>query len=145
MGENADYDAASIHVMPDDLKSIADHLDTAATDVADSIRRINDQLGSLALGWSGATQQEAEDFSNQWSRVMNELFGTEDHPEQGVLNAIVGGLRGTGGGFSKTEHALADMFRKFKDNMNSGGGGTTPADAPADVNDITQTAITEDW
>lgn len=148
MVKKADYDTASIYVEPNELTSIADRLDSAASDVADTIKRINDQTSGLALGWSGKSQQEADDFSNQWSRVMKQLFGTEEHPEDGVLNALVGGLRGAGGGFSKTEHALADMFNDLKKHMNSGGGnpdGKAPADAPDDILDTKQTAITEDW
>lgn len=145
MANKADYDTVSIHVEPDELTSIANRLDFAAADVSDSIGRINTQLTGLQLGWSGRTEQEATDFSNHWVHVMTELFGTEDHPEKGVLNAIVGGLRAAGGGYSKTEHALADMFRDFKKNMSTGGGGDTPTDPPKDITDTSETAITEDW
>jgi len=148
MAQKADYDTSSIYVEPDELRSIADRLDSAASDVADAVGRINDQTSGLALGWSGKTQQEAEDFSNQWTRVMKGLFGTEEHPEDGVLNVLVGGLRGAGAGYAKTEHALADMFREFKKHLNSGDGGSggkAPEKAPDDILDTNQTAITEDW
>lgn len=156
MVKKVDYDTSSIYVEPNELTSIADRLDSAASEVADTIKRINDQTSSLGLGWSGRTQQEAEDFSNQWARVMKDLLGTEDHPEDGVLGALIGGLRGAGGGYSKTEHALVDMFNDMKKHMNSGGGndggkddsddnGKAPKDAPKDITDTKKTAITEKW
>jgi uncharacterized protein YukE len=145
MSNHADYDTASLFVEPDQLKTIADNLTANASDVATSTLNITNTLSDLQLGWAGQSAQEANDIANRWDAVMNELFGTEDDPSTGVLNAIVDGLMTARDGFSKTEDALAKLFSQFRDQLTAGGAGSTPPQAPPNMDDITMTAITETW
>jgi uncharacterized protein YukE len=141
---NADYDAANLYVDPDGLKGKADTLLGLAENVADSLSNIDNTLSALQLGWAGKTADEARDFGNRWEAVMKELFGSKDHPEKGVLNAIVDGLLTTRGNFSLTESGLAELFQKFGENL-SGGSSETPTGPPPSINDLNVTAITETW
>lgn len=143
MSNNADYDTVSLSVEPDKLKTIADNLTADAKDVSASVLNIANTLSDLQLGWNGQSAQEADDFSKQWEAVMTELFGTDNDPSKGVLNAIVDGLLTARGGFSKTEQALVQMFSKFKEQLQAGGSGDTPTSAPPSMNDTNMTAITE--
>lgn len=152
MANTPDYDTASISVFPNTLVRLATGLNTDATDVADTLGRINKQTSDLALGWAGRTEQEAKDFSDRWMRVMGELFGTEKKPDDGVLNAIVDGLGEVADGFAKTEYALLDVFQKFQDSVGmpndqgtSGSAAPTPNLPPPDVTDPAASAITEVW
>lgn len=141
---NADYDAANLYVDPDGLKTKADALLAQAENTAQSLEKINNTLSALQLGWAGKTADEARDFGNRWEAVMKELFGSKDHPEKGVLNAIVDGLLTTRGNFSKTEDALVQLFTQFGNDLSS-GDSATPTSPPPSINDLNLTAITETW
>jgi hypothetical protein len=142
---HADYDRVdSFHVYPDDLVTHGNRIKDHNQTVADSLTNIVNTLSALHLGWAGKTSEEAKDFGDKWDRVAEELFGTKDHPEKGVLNAIAGGVLTVADLFSKTEHTLADFFNKFSQALTSGGdgGSDTP---PQSITDVTTTAVTEQW
>lgn len=141
---NADYDSANLYVDPDALKPKVDILKQQSQNTAESLQRINDTLSALQLNWAGDTADEAQKFGKRWTSVMKELFGGKDHPEKGVLNAIVEGLLATRGNFSNTEEALVQLFKQFDQDM-SGGDTTTPTSPPPSINDINVTAILETW
>ncbi|GAB2836850.1 hypothetical protein GCM10027176_46540 [Actinoallomurus bryophytorum] len=140
-----DYDAAILYVDPDGIKARADDLETLAKDVVDSLEHIETTLSALQLGWAGKTADEAKDFGDRWELVMKELFGSNDHPETGVLNAIVNGLLTTRGDFAKAEDALVQFFQQFGDHLAAGGDSSTPTSAPPSITDLNLTAITETW
>jgi hypothetical protein len=144
-GTTADYDSSNIYIDPDGLKTKADALLGHAQNVVDSLTNITNTLTNLQLGWAGQTADEARDFGDRWEAVMGELFGSGDHPEDGVMNAIVDGLLVTRGDFSKAEHALEQMFTQFSNDLASGGGrgSGTPSSAPPSINDLNYTATTE--
>jgi uncharacterized protein YukE len=160
---NADYDRVdSFHVYPDDLVTHGNNIKDHNQTVADSLTNIVNVLSDLHLGWAGKTSQEAKDFGDKWDAVAEELFGTKDHPEKGVLNAIAGGVLTVADLFSKTEHTLADFFDKFSQALTGGGSEHTLADLfdklsqaltggggsdtpPQSITDVTTTAVTEQW
>lgn len=142
---NADYDAVKLYVDPDGLKGRADALTRLAEDVVNCLNNIENTLSGLQLGWAGRTADEAKDFGNRWETVMKELFGTHDHPETGVLNAIVDGLLTTRGDYATAEDALTQFFKKFGEGLASGGDTATPTSPPPSINDLNLTAITETW
>jgi hypothetical protein len=103
-------------------------------------------LSGLALGWAGKTQEEVDKMNNRWTSTMRGLFGTEDSPQSGVLNVMAAGVMAVAAGNAQTEVALADMFRKFLEGVDSpGDGGGTPGSAPEDLTNLDNTAITADW
>lgn len=149
---NADYDAANLYVDPDGLKVKADALEGLAENVVDSLSNIEHALAALQLGWAGKTADEAKDFGNRWETVMKELFGSKDHPDTGVLNAIVDGLLITRDDFAEVEITLAEFFQKFAEGL--GKPDTTPLPSlgtggdnasPMSITDTNNTAITETW
>jgi uncharacterized protein YukE len=144
---NADYDAANLYVDPDGLKTKADALLAQAENTAQSLENINNTLSALQLGWAGKTADEARDFGNRWEAVMKELFGSKDHPEKGVLNAIVDGLLVTRGNFSQTEDALVQLFKQFGSDLTSNDTPppSGPPPTPDNITDLNLTAITETW
>jgi uncharacterized protein YukE len=139
---NADYDRCdSFYVAPDDLVKHGNNIKNHNQTVADSLTNIANTLGDLQLGWAGKTAEEAKAFGDQWNAVAEELFGTDDHPENGVLNAIAGGVLTVADLFSKTEHAIADYFDKFAQALMSPGDGSGSGH-PVNT-DVTTTAVTE--
>ena len=142
---NADYDAANLYIDPDGLKGRADALLALGKDVVDSLVNIENTLSSLQLGWAGQTAEEAKDFGDRWETVMKELFGSNDHPETGVLNGVVDGLLITRADFSLAENALVQFFQKFGETLAGGGQSTTPTSPPPSITDLNLTAITETW
>jgi hypothetical protein len=144
MPTNADYDHVdTFHVDTETLVLRGDNLKDLGQDVADSIDRINNTWRDLKLGWMGKSSDEAADFLHRWNSVMEELFGSHDHPENGVLNAIVRGVLTTAAIFASSEHALFQFFTDFQHGLAGGGGSTdTPPDS---ITDPTNTAVTEQW
>jgi hypothetical protein len=140
----ADYDAANLYADPDGIKGRADALLNLGKDVAESLENIEKTLSGLHLGWAGQTADEAKDFGDRWETVMKELFGSKDHPETGVLNAIVDGLLTARGNFANAEDALLKFFRDFGDQLGK-SDSSTPTSAPPSITDLDLTAITETW
>lgn len=136
-----DYDHVdSFHVAPDDLVTHGNNIKNHNQDIADSLTNIVNVLSALQLGWAGKTAEEAKDFGDKWDAVATELFGTKDHPEQGVLNTIVGGVLTVADLFSRTDNALFDFFNHFAEDLGGSGGG-----ARENITDPTKTAVTETW
>jgi hypothetical protein len=139
---HADYDRVdSFHVSPDDLVTHGNNIKNHNQDIADSLTNIVNVLSDLHLGWAGKTSEEAKAFGHKWEAVAEELFGTKDHPENGVLNAIAAGVLTVADVFSKTEHTWADYFNGFATAL-MGGGGDGKHDNQLDP---TKTAVTEQW
>jgi uncharacterized protein YukE len=145
MAINADYDVTSTFTVdPNALQQHAVNLKNYGQAVSDSLKRINDIWDGLKLGWMGKTADEAQDFINRWNAVMQELFGSEKHPEQGVLNAIAVGVATVAANMAFTEHTLFDSFRQFQHSLQ--GDGSAPSDTPpASITDVTTTTVTEQW
>ncbi|MFK4222301.1 hypothetical protein [Streptomyces sp. NPDC019890] len=146
MPELADYDVSSLYIDPTGLSDSSQKLLAHAKEVADTIGAINSTLSGLALGWAGKTQEEVDRMNNQWTSTMRGLFGTEDAPESGVLNVMAAGVMAVAAGNAQTEVALAEMFQKFLQDVDSpGDGGATPGSAPQDMMNFDVTAVSADW
>src|SRR5882757_1138775 len=99
---------------------------------------------TLELGWAGDTADEAQAFVNKWNSKMDELFGTADHPEDGVLVVMAGGLDAAAIGYSQTDAQVEQMFKEFATVLGSPGSNAgTPTSTPADQG--AGTAVTEDF
>lgn len=142
---NADYDSSLIQVNPDGLNMKAKTLESLAQDVQTSLVNIEHALASLQLGWAGKTASEAKDFQGRWDTAMRELFGSDDHPETGVLNAIVDGVLTVQANFAIAETALVSFFNEFGQGLSGGGDTPTPTSPPPNIDDVQITAITEIW
>ena len=144
MAITADYDHVdSLTVDPVTLTTRGNNLKDLGQTVADSLDRINGIWNDLKLGWMGKTADEAKDFIDRWNAVMGELYGSKEHPENGVLNEIVTGVLTVAWIFGQTEHTLFQFFTDFQHGLAGGGSsGDTP---PASITDTTDTAVTETW
>jgi hypothetical protein len=146
----ADYDhVGDIAIGPSGMHDTAQMTSHLNQSVADSVNRIADTVKSLVLNdWQGATQQEAEDFNNQWLSVMGELFGSKDKPDDGVLNAIASGIATAADNYNKAEYGLINVWNQFAGKLptdGQGGDGKPSHDAPPDQMDTNKTAITADY
>lgn len=167
---DADYDGLVLAAEPDGLKSKADKLTEHAKNIAGHLEDINKMLGSLELGWAGQSSQEAQEVTSEWTRVLGELFGTDDEPEKGVLNALAVSVHNTAANFAQAEQHIKEVFQKFHDDLNKdkanamaaarAAAGSSdpqatydriidelngPPQAPQDHQDPTETAIFTDY
>jgi uncharacterized protein YukE len=139
------YDSASLTVEPQDICDSATALVRHSDEVAASLTRISNTVTALELGWAGKSADEAQQFNERWDHVMGELFGPRDHPEQGVLNVMAGGIKAAAVGFSQTEVALEQVFKKFAEGLSGDGSSSgTPGSVP-DRGDSDHSAVIEDF
>lgn len=142
-----DYDhVKALKVGPWGINEAATDLRRLSQEVVDSVDRIMTTLNSLTLNdWRGRTQQEADDVENRWHSVMTGLFGSEEKPGDGALNAITSGLATAVQNYDKAESAVAEAWSRFAGAIDGDGGGKPSERPPADVLDTDKTAITADY
>jgi hypothetical protein len=146
-GSGANYDVERIAIGPWGIHEGGRRIKDLGDDIANATENIMTTLNSLVLdSWKGATKEEAEDFSNRWLAVMKEIFGTEDNPGAGVLNAILAGIGTAGDNYNRAENGLLDVWTKFAAAIPTNGGNNPPSnDVPPDQMDTNKTAITADY
>lgn len=116
-----DYDSVKIRVDPDELQAQAKQLEQHSKVVGEYLDDINSTLRELKLNWAGQTSQEFEDITNQWSQVVDKLFGnraagskesedSELSADDGVLRALAVGVRNTASNFAHADHNAKEMF-----------------------------------
>ncbi|MFI8850952.1 hypothetical protein [Streptomyces sp. 891-h] len=108
-----DYDWTTLRAQPSEMDLLATKLEWLADQIAGRIRHINEILNNLQLQWQGESATEQKDISDRWSRVYSNLFGTEESPETGVLNAITGGVKKAASNFGQAENEAWKMFNKY--------------------------------
>ncbi|MFC5204629.1 hypothetical protein [Streptomyces kaempferi] len=123
MSEYGDYDISVLKIDPHELSSEGDVLLSLANEMADSATRIFDAFAGLRLGWVSESADEAQAFEAHTDQVMKQMFG-----ENGVLAAIVGGVKGVSIGFSNLEIALEKAFLEFSTGLAAPGSGSGPTD-----------------
>jgi len=144
----ADYDAATLSVDPETMNNYINVLTSQAEDVGNLLESVNSTLSALQLGWAGTTADEVQQINDSWTTVMTELFGTQDNPQEGVINVILGGLLQVAAGYSQTEQALAQMWQQFYNQLLSASQSppaSTPSSAPANINNPNDSAVIEDF
>ncbi|MER7413358.1 MULTISPECIES: WXG100 family type VII secretion target [Streptomyces] len=145
MPESVDYDTSVINVSPSGMKASAETLHTYSESVATGLKNIKTQLDSLQIAWQGDSAKAAEEVSNEWIRVISGLFGTEDEPDKGVLNALANGVSSAASNFTNAESGVTKAFNQFRSELSGGGDGgdEDPKDTPPEeVTDTNKTAVT---
>ncbi|MGP4045980.1 WXG100 family type VII secretion target [Streptomyces sp. 2A115] len=163
MPDSPDYDTSVLSIDPRLVDEVGRSLLTLAEQMVDHIEAIAGAAFHLRLSWAGSSAQEAKKFMDRWNGVMRELFGSKEHPEDGVLNVMAGTVHVVAAGFSQTEARLEQVFREFADNLPGGAeylqhqitqaflgdtGDETPTSAPPDVPeglDPEDSAVLEDF
>lgn len=139
----ADYDTSSIKVSPTGMQTTGGDMTRLAQDVSDSLKVINTQLGQLKIAWQGKSSTDADEVSQDWMRVITELFGTEEDPSKGVLPALADGVHMSWSNYSATEDGIRKIFADFLDGLTSqSGDDSNNQDPPEAVTDTNKTAVT---
>jgi hypothetical protein len=84
--------------------------------------------------------------NDNWTSVMTDLFGTQDNPQLGVVNVILGGLQQVCVGYSHTELQLVGVWQRFYDQLSKAAASTStgvPTSAPPNVIDPASSAVFE--
>lgn len=144
---SVNYDQVSVYsVDPATMKSKLDNMQSEVQNVQDYLQSVMDALSSLDFSWAGESADDANDFNNRWVHTMEQVWGTEEHPEIGVLNAILNGLGTAIDNYGSAESGLRDAFNQMlQDFGGDGDGQPTPSSPPPSITDSTLTAITETW
>ncbi|MDH6565084.1 hypothetical protein M2160_000105 [Streptomyces sp. SAI-117] len=135
--ETANYDISVIDMSPVGLNVTSRSLVELSKSVAEHISTINTTLYGLRVAWQGQAASDAEEVQNEWTRVMTELFGTEEDPSRGVLPALADGVGMAWGNFSVAEQGVTKIFTEFLTNLTATGSGD-----PEEVTDTNRTAVT---
>ncbi|MDT0549353.1 MULTISPECIES: WXG100 family type VII secretion target [Streptomyces] len=135
--EAANYDISVIDVSPAGLNVTSKSLVELSNSVAERIGTIHTTLNGLRVAWQGQAASDAEKVQNEWTRVMTELFGTEENPSLGVLPALADGVGMAWGNFSVAEQGVTKIFTEFITNLTATGSGD-----PGEVTDTNRTAVT---
>ncbi|MCO5975084.1 WXG100 family type VII secretion target [Actinoallomurus soli] len=150
---DTNYDQVGyLAIGPWGIDDTATKLQDLVQDVVGSLTYIDAVLQSLVLNdWMGKSQQEADDFNSRWSAVMSEMFGSDDKPNDGVLNAIVNGIANAGSNYNKAESGLISTWSQFSARFDPPKWRRTQPQLP-DINatppdelDTNKTAITADY
>lgn len=135
--EAANYDISVIDVSPAGMNATSKTLVELSLSVVERISTIQTSLSGLRLAWQGQAATDAEKVQNEWTRVMKELFGTEEDPSLGVLPTLADGVGMAWGNFSVAEQGVTKIFTEFITNLTATGGGD-----PQEVTDTNRTAVT---
>lgn len=138
--EGANYDISVIDVSPMGMDTTSKVLIKLALSVAEHIGTIHATLSGLRVAWQGRAASDAEVVQAEWTRVMKELFGTEEEPALGVLPTLADGVVMASGNFSLAEDGITKIFTEFITNLTATGGGG--GGDPAEVTDTNRTAVT---
>ncbi|MFF2852333.1 hypothetical protein ACFVT5_39375 [Streptomyces sp. NPDC058001] len=136
--EAANYDLSVIDVSPAGMNVTSKTLVELSLSVAERIGTILTTLNGLRVGWQGQAASDAEKVQKEWTRVMTELFGTEEDPSLGVLPALADGVGMAWGNFSVAEQGVTKIFTEFIINLTGTGSGGDPEE----VTDTNRTAVT---
>jgi uncharacterized protein YukE len=86
------YNAIKITVSPNALSETSTKVQGLVTDIVNQLETINTQLNKLQLSWVGQSASLANSFNQQWQTATTSLFGTQQDPDEGVLNRLAGGV-----------------------------------------------------
>jgi uncharacterized protein YukE len=129
---NGSYDSASISISVDPgvILTAANTVEALGDGIADSVSRINDTLAALKLSWQSKSSTESTSFTDRWTTVMNEVFGSEADPAAGTLNRFMSAVQAASGNYALCEGGVSTMFSQIATSLNGTGSGTAP---PTDV------------
>ncbi|MFF4652823.1 WXG100 family type VII secretion target [Streptomyces sp. NPDC001380] len=139
-----DYDSATLNIDPAALDTAAQKLIEHAGNIVGSLNRISSSFAELQFQWAGDTAEQVQALNSWWDSVMRDLFGTEENPDQGVLNVMAAGVKAAAVGFSQTEVEIQQMFVKFAEGLAAAGQEPTP-DTISDAGDPLYSPVHEDF
>lgn len=122
--ENYDDASIVIRVDPVNMAQIArGEIIGRGETIAGCIDTIHRVWDGLSVGWVGETADQARQFSADWSGAIQQLFGTRDAPDSGVLTHIVRGVVIAAVNYDQAELAVTDMFSQLSAALGTNGGG----------------------
>jgi uncharacterized protein YukE len=106
----ANWNTSTVTVDPWVLHSASQKSSDAVKDINDAMNAVTTRLNELRLSWTGSSQEQADTFNNDWNAMVKRLFGTQDHPENGILSRFCSGLEAAAIGYSRGERTISDSF-----------------------------------
>jgi hypothetical protein len=110
----ANWNSSTVTVDPWVLHAASVNTSAAVKSIGDVMTAVTARLNELRLSWTGDSQEQAEKFNNDWNALVKRLFGTQEHPEVGILNRFCSGLEAAAVGYSRGERAVSDSFAMFQ-------------------------------
>ena len=130
------WNATTVTVDPWVLHSASDESAKAAKDINTAMNAVTTRLNELRLSWTGDSQQQADKFNSEWNAMVKRLFGTQAHPEDGILNRFCSGLAAAAVGYSRGERAVSDSFAMFQGLLEGMGADSFKNQGDKDLADI---------
>lgn len=95
-------------------------------DLVKALDTIAKTLENLKLSWAGDAKDEAQKLLDRWTEVSSAIFGTEKHPEKGVLSRIAGGVENAAYAYNQTETTVQASWQKLHGDLQTILAGGTP-------------------
>jgi len=100
-------------------------------ELADALDQIMNELNALDGAWAGLAKDEAQRFNDRWTMCAANLFGTKQHPAEGVLMRVANGILMAAANYERSEQLVADAWLEYNNMLRSllngdapqGGGG----------------------
>jgi hypothetical protein len=112
----ANWDTTRISVDPMTLDSVYSTVNSMIVTISTELNAITNDMNGLLVSWTGNdanSSQEAADFNDDWKAMWTRLLGTQDHPEQGILNRFAAGLGTARLVYSRGERGVSDTWARW--------------------------------
>lgn len=123
MSGTYDYDTQRIAVSPGELTETVTAVTGLVNSIADDLNDIVTALNDLALSWVGDASDLATSFSDAYQKAVNNLYGTDQHPELGVFNRLLSGVQAAAENYDQAEQWVVGKFIAFGEAV----GGSQPS------------------
>jgi hypothetical protein len=145
-----DYTGLTISAGAQMLQTVSDQFNALAKKVIDVLQGIINDLNELSLSWVGPSQKAADTFNNEWQTMVTTLFGTQKHPEKGVVNKLAMALATAAANYAAVEYATMTACWQFMTAIDPalGSSNTPSSNTPQSVvnsSGQTITALTEQF
>lgn len=108
-------------------------------DLIDCVKRIDDAVVGLKLGWAGQTADEAQAFSTRWQGAMQKLFGAPGDEIDGTLSRVAMAIGSAGKNYDQTEDGIGQMLKQLVSGMQpAAASGDDTAYIPPPGNPVNQ-------
>ncbi len=138
--DNYDDSGLLVRVDPNAMWQDKGDLHNQAQAIADSLSNIARVWEGLALGWVGASAEEAQDFNNRWNQALRRLFGTDDDPRSGALPNIAYAVALASINYAEHEDTVVKMFNSLTQGLSAPSGGLGVPTRSNDKGPVTESA-----
>jgi uncharacterized protein YukE len=125
------YNTVKITVSPTVLSESYTNINNLLNQIVDQLNTIMTTMENLQLSWVGQSSSLANQFTQQWNQAAKSLFGTQNNPEEGVLNRVAEGLQEASSNYCLVEQWAQSSFGQLVSGLSS--SNSSSSDNPQSV------------